>query len=185
MSARDWEHGICCMSPTLKSIRVSNSIQLLPLPSRSNPHRLPHDRPLKPRRPKLAARHRNHQSFADPSINWHKSIRSSVFRSYQPTTGLTVWNDDRVRIRGPASKSAAAGASAATAGLHVPRAAFQRPWLWRRFVPDRAADAYSRGHGLFRVGELPKSVAIALETEWKEMNIFVSYISEISNSPNA
>lgn len=111
--------------------------------------------------------------------------------SDQPTAWLAIWNDERVWIRGSTAESTAADATTASAGLHaIPGATFQRPRLWGQPISDRAADAYTWRHGLFRVGELPESIApesiaIVFETDWEEMNIFVSYIPKILRTLNA
>lgn len=146
MSARDWVHGTCCTSTTLPQANPdpSNSfLQILPLPSRSNPHSLLHDRPLQPRRPKLAPRHRNHQSSPRPPLLWHQPIRSTVFRSHQPAARRSIRPNDGLHTRKPICKPAAATSpTTRPAGLHaVPGTALQRSWLWGELLPDGAADA--------------------------------------------
>lgn len=99
--------------------------QVLPLPSRPDPHRLPHDRLLKPRCPKLATGHRNHQSPPNSPVIWQQSICLPVLRSDRPTLGLAIRYDVWLVPRRPTSKCAAAGLPAAIpTGIYaIPRAA--------------------------------------------------------------
>lgn len=148
-------HGQSCLHETGSMVHavgvqqnpnssLSNSfLQLLPLPSRSNPHRLLHDRPLQSRRPNVAARHRNNQGTPSPPLLRHEPIRSTMFRSHQPATRRPIRPNVRVHTRNPTCKSSAT-TSAATrpAGLHaVPGTTLQRHWLWGQLLLDGATDA--------------------------------------------